>query len=51
MSEELPVFYNPAIGRNLNSEIFVKLNVPQAGEKHKTHLMVLANLTPDVRIA
>lgn len=51
MSEELPMPYIPATGRNLNSEILAKLNVPQATQKHKTHLMILAHLTSNTRIA
>lgn len=43
--------YIPAIARNLNCEILVKLNIPQAAEKLKTHLMVLADLTSNMRIA
>lgn len=50
VSEELAMAYIPVIGRNLTSEILMKLNVPQAAEKHKTHLMVLANLTSNMRI-
>lgn len=36
MSEDLPMSYIPAIGRDLNSDILMKLIVPQATEKHKT---------------